>query len=80
MVILLAATVGLVAWALHLMQSALTQREFSLMLAGFLVVSAAAALLLVYFLVNNSMGYMAQAMALEEMAYPRSIAEFAADF
>jgi hypothetical protein len=45
--------VALVAWSLHLMQSALDRREFSLMLAGTLVAAAAAAMLVVYFIVNN---------------------------
>ena len=45
--------VALVAWSLHLMQSALEQREFSLMLAGTLVATSAAAMLVVYFIVGN---------------------------
>ncbi len=45
--------VALVAWSLHLMQEALNRKEFSLMLAGTLVASAAAAMLVVYFLVGN---------------------------
>ena len=45
--------VALVAWSLHLMQSALEQREFSLMLAGTLVAVSAAAMLVVYFIVGN---------------------------
>lgn len=60
MFIILTATIGLVAWALHLMQRAVTHREFSLMLAGFLIVSAAGAMLTVYFLVQSSMGSMAE--------------------
>ncbi|MGL5077658.1 MAG: hypothetical protein ACRDBG_17780 [Waterburya sp.] len=45
--------VALVAWSLHLMQSALDQQEFSLMLAGTLVAASAAAMLVVYFLIGN---------------------------
>ena len=45
--------VALVAWSLHLMQEALNRKEFSLMLAGTLVALAAAAMLVVYFLVGN---------------------------
>ncbi len=45
--------VALVAWSLHLMQEALNQNEFSLMLAGTLVALAAAAMLVVYFLMGN---------------------------
>ncbi len=45
--------VALVAWSLHLMQEALNRKEFSLMLAGTLVALAAAAMLVVYFLMGN---------------------------
>jgi hypothetical protein len=45
--------VALVAWSLHLMQEAFQKQEFSLMLAGTLVSLSAAALLVVYFLMNN---------------------------
>jgi NaMN:DMB phosphoribosyltransferase len=60
MVFLLFIVIGLVAWALHLMQEAIQHREFSLMLAGFLVSSAAAALVSVYFLMGHYMGYMSE--------------------
>lgn len=50
--------VALVAWSLHLMQEALVQDEFSLMLAGTLVALAAAAMLVVYFLMGNCLDYM----------------------
>ncbi len=49
--------VALVAWSLHLMQQAFDRREFSLMLAGTLVALAAAAMMVVYFLVNNCLSY-----------------------
>ena len=45
--------VALVAWSLHLIRSALNQQEFSLMLAGTLVGAAAAAMLVVYFIMDN---------------------------
>lgn len=70
MFLILTAAVGLVAWAMHLMRRAVDRREFSLMLAGFLVVSAAGAILTVYFLVQNSVGSMAT------MADWKSISEF----
>lgn len=60
MVFILLVVILLVAWALHLMQQAMDHREFSLMLAGFLVSVAAAALVGVYFLMGNFMGYMTQ--------------------
>lgn len=60
MVFILVVVVGLVAWALHLMQEAVQRREFSLMLAGFLVSSSAAALVAVYFLMGHYVGYMSE--------------------
>ena len=45
--------VALVAWSLHLMQEAMQQQEFSLMLAGTLVAAAAAAMMVVYFLMGH---------------------------
>ena len=50
--------VALVAWSLHLMEKAFEHREFSLMLAGILVALAAAATLVVYFLMGNCMSYL----------------------
>ena len=50
--------VALVAWSLHLMQEAFHEQEFSLMLAGTLVGLAAAAMLVVYFLMHNCMSYL----------------------
>lgn len=52
--------VALVAWSLHLMQEAFLKQEFSLMLAGTLVSLSAAALLVVYFLMNHCITYMTQ--------------------
>lgn len=53
--------VALVAWSLHLMEQAVEHKEFSLMLAGTLVASAAAALLVVYFLMGNCITYLTTA-------------------
>lgn len=58
--ILLAIVIVLVAWSLHLMQEATVRHEFSLMLAGTLVAFSAAALVGVYFLMGDYMGYMAR--------------------
>jgi hypothetical protein len=52
--------VALVAWSLHLMQEAFNHKEFSLMLAGTLVALAAAAMLVVYFLMGHCMTYLMQ--------------------
>lgn len=50
-----AVVIGLVAWALSLMQTAIEQQEFSLMLAGCLVCSAAVGLTLVMVMTLNGM-------------------------
>jgi hypothetical protein len=60
MVFILFIVIGLVGWALHLMQEAVEHREFSLMLAGFLVSTAAAGLVAVYFLMGHYVGYMTE--------------------
>jgi hypothetical protein len=61
MLLILAIVIALVAWALRLMEQAVKVQEFSLMLAGFLVASSAAAMMGVYFLMGNYMVYMEQA-------------------
>ena len=58
MIPILIFDVALVAWSLHLMEEAVYHREFSLMLAGTLVAIAAAAMLVVYFLMNNCINYL----------------------
>ena len=58
LVSILVFDVALVAWSLHLMDAAVQKREFSLMLAGTLVAFSAAAMLLVYFLMNNCLSYL----------------------
>ena len=50
--------VALVAWSLHLIEEAVESKEFSHMLAGFLVAVSAAAMLVVYFLMSNCMTYL----------------------
>lgn len=58
MIAILIFDVALVAWSLHLMEEAFEHREFSFMLAGMLVALAAAAMLVVYFLMGNCMTYL----------------------
>ena len=62
--LIIAIVTGLVVWALRLMDRALVSQEFSLMLAGFLVASAAAAMVGVYFLMSDYMVYMNQSRLL----------------
>ena len=50
-----ALVIALVAWALSLMQGAVEQQEFSLMLAGCLVYSAAVGLTLVMVMTLNGL-------------------------
>ena len=68
LIIILVIVIALVAWSLQLMQEAVEQREFSLMLAGTLVASSAAALMTVYFLMGDCVGHMAQ-MSYNTSAY-----------
>lgn len=49
----LTIVIGLVVWALRLMDRAIENQEFSLMLAGFLVASSAAAMVGVHFLMSD---------------------------
>jgi hypothetical protein len=74
MFFILVIVIGLVAWALHLMQEAIQRREFSLMLAGFLVSTAAAGMMAVYFLMSHYLGYMSEmterAYVMEEWSAP----------
>ena len=68
--LIIAIVTGLVVWALRLMDRALVSQEFSLMLAGFLVASAAAAMVGVYFLMSDYMIYMHQSEFLYQEQYP----------
>jgi ABC-type lipoprotein release transport system permease subunit len=58
LVSLLIFDVALVAWSLHLMQAAVDRQEFSLMLAGILVAMSAAAMVVVYSLMNGYFCYL----------------------
>lgn len=83
MVVILFIVVCLVAWALYLMQEAVQRREFSLMLAGVLVSSAAAALVGVYFLMGHYVGYMTEMTeraAVYNQSYNVSILPFSDDW
>ncbi len=53
--IVLVVVIALLAWALQLMQSAIDQQEFSLMLAGCLVCSAAVGLATVMVMTFNGL-------------------------
>ncbi|MEM0979034.1 MAG: hypothetical protein AAGH78_02045 [Cyanobacteria bacterium P01_H01_bin.58] len=57
LLLILILVIALVAWALRLMEQAIQSQEFSLMLAGFLVASSAAAMMSVYFLMNHYIAY-----------------------
>ncbi|HEY9906421.1 MAG TPA: hypothetical protein V6D18_02285 [Thermosynechococcaceae cyanobacterium] len=59
--LILTIVIALVIWALRLMQQAIERKEFSLMLAGTLVAFSAAAMISVYFLMGNYIGYLAEA-------------------
>lgn len=61
--LILTIVIGLVFWALRLMDKAIEKQEFSLMLAGFLVASSAAAMVGVYFLMSDYLNFMTQASA-----------------
>ena len=65
----IAIVTGLVIWALRLMDRALVSQEFSLMLAGFLVASSAAAMVGVYFLMSDYMVYIHQSDLLFQDQY-----------
>ncbi len=58
LLLILLLVIALVAWALRLMEKAIQSQEFSLMLAGFLVASSAAAMMAVYVLMGHYMMYM----------------------
>lgn len=62
LLLILIVVIALVAWALRLMEEAIQSQEFSLMLAGFLVASSAAAMMAVYFLMGHYMVYMDHAI------------------
>ncbi|HEY9763251.1 MAG TPA: hypothetical protein V6D07_12050 [Trichocoleus sp.] len=74
MLLILAIVIALVAWALRLMEQAIEGQEFSLMLAGFLVASSAAAMMGVYFLMGNYLIYMDQMARLNQVAQTVDVA------
>lgn len=57
LLLILIFDIALVAWSLHLMQSAFQYQEFSLMLAGTLVALAAAAIMLSSVMMGSCLGY-----------------------
>lgn len=61
--LILTIVISLVLWALRLMDRAVENQEFSLMLAGFLVASSAAAMIGVYFLMSDYVTFITQAGA-----------------
>ena len=63
---IVAIVIALVAWALRLMEQAIQGQEFSLMLAGFLVASSAAAIISVYYLMDNYIVYLDQVSQLQQ--------------
>ncbi len=67
--LIIAIVSGLVIWALRLMDRAVVSQEFSLMLAGFLVASAAAAMVGVYFLMGDYILYVNQGARLYQEQY-----------
>ncbi len=72
--LILTIVIGLVFWALRLMDRAVENQEFSLMLAGFLVASSAAAIVGVYFLMSDYMTFIAHAGSALE-GYDTSVLE-----
>lgn len=74
LILILAIVIALVAWSLHLMQQAVDRSEFSLMLAGTLVAFSAAAMVAVYFLMGNYIGYVTGMTHTSSRALPSDIA------
>lgn len=66
LLLILAIVIALVAWSLRLMEQAVKGQEFSLMLAGFLVASSAAAMMAVYFLMGDYLLYVNQAAQVQQ--------------
>lgn len=69
LLLILVVVIVLVAWALRLMEQAIQSQEFSLMLAGFLVASSAAAMMAVYFLMGDYMVYIQQSALSPQINY-----------
>ena len=58
LVAILIFDIALVAWAIHLLEAAVRDREFSLVLAGGLVGMSAAAIMAAYFLLGSCFHYL----------------------
>ncbi|MEO0949033.1 MAG: hypothetical protein AAFY11_12985 [Cyanobacteria bacterium J06641_5] len=58
LIAILVFDIALVAWAIHLLEASVRDREFSLMLAGGLVGMSATAILAAYFLLGNCLQYL----------------------
>jgi len=82
MIIILIIVIALVAWSLHLMESAIHTREFSLMLAGVLVAGAAVAMVAVYFLMGHYVGYLSETARFNDQAIeePREVLSWLVEF
>ncbi len=76
MICTVAIIIGLVWWALLLMEQANRRQEFSRMLAGMLVVAAAAGVLAVHFLMDDYIAFVQESQA---MAQKADYAEFIAN-
>ncbi len=68
MICTITIVVGLVWWALLLMEQATRQQEFSRMLAGMLVVAAAAGVLTVHFLIDDYIAFVQETAVLAQQA------------
>ncbi|MGK7911372.1 MAG: hypothetical protein AB4050_07800 [Synechococcus sp.] len=60
--------VGLIWWALLLMEQASQRQEFSRMLAGMLVVAAAAGVLAVHFLIDDYVAFVLETQTIAQQA------------
>ncbi len=60
MAVILAVVLLMLSWAIHLLQEAMTRREFSFWLAGVLVAVASAATVYVYLMIHNCLSQLNQ--------------------
>ena len=68
MICTVAIIVSLIWWALLLMEQASQRQEFSRMLAGMLVVAAAAGVLTVHFLMDDYVAFVLETQAIAQQA------------
>ena len=68
MICTVAIIIGLVWWALLLMEQASRRQEFSRMLAGLLVVAAAAGVLTVHVLIDDYVAFIQETQAVAQQA------------